>query len=683
MRKKHEKLVIDNEASDDSDDDSAESIQRTSTRDYVNRHSIFALRRTVTCLIVSLLITTVMMVFFIIAWTEVKKSNNNSDNNSQPSNSNSNSNLNIDICTSQSCVEIAGELLSRMDTNIDPCDDFYLYSCGNWIKDHDYKLLEEESWNTLSETQDYLNNYVLDTLFYHINQSVVNHSSILKAKYFYQSCYDYSSDSSSSGSINNNGDGSLKDSKLFTTFIENINFTGTFYDDWELWTKDELNRGWYDRINLTQNGVEYDNKLVYEAFIDTFAWLGQRGWNPMIVFDGYTDNAYGYLPVLAQNYDIWYNYDAIRFELVVNDTHIPFYQSYFGMSKEDAIIIGAKVSQFSDKLANISTVTWKYSVENDFEHDNIDNVDCYTYNELIDEDKVAQSRILNFTQILLKTFDVSLNLFNGNEDTKEIVLFDEFFDYWENLKLLLETADPVTVQFYLFTQVLTFNMDYESSHEQSQLQSRADYCMSSFRKSFIWVYGYAVNHGLFDKESQQEVSEMMDKIIDELELLFNQSEWLINCTLEVINDDGIDVETQCQSYNKTINRLRSISRFIGAPPDLNNHTALDIYYDGLEINVSNKQAIQETIGDFWGNLYKLAMFDAHIISNIIKGDVKDVARPWNGYGYLWPTRLQDGILFAVNPLYTGYCMLHKFMCNYNLTFVFFSCVYMCYDVVLM
>ena len=36
------------------------------------------------------------------------------------------------ICMTPSCVEAAAFILQNIDTNIDPCTDFYNFTCGNW-----------------------------------------------------------------------------------------------------------------------------------------------------------------------------------------------------------------------------------------------------------------------------------------------------------------------------------------------------------------------------------------------------------------------------------------------------------------------------------------------------------------------------------------------------------------------
>ena len=37
------------------------------------------------------------------------------------------------VCSTPSCVMLAATVLSNMNTTVDPCEDFYNYSCGGWV----------------------------------------------------------------------------------------------------------------------------------------------------------------------------------------------------------------------------------------------------------------------------------------------------------------------------------------------------------------------------------------------------------------------------------------------------------------------------------------------------------------------------------------------------------------------
>jgi len=38
------------------------------------------------------------------------------------------------VCMTRQCVTAASTLLQALDDSVDPCDDFYQYACGGWIK---------------------------------------------------------------------------------------------------------------------------------------------------------------------------------------------------------------------------------------------------------------------------------------------------------------------------------------------------------------------------------------------------------------------------------------------------------------------------------------------------------------------------------------------------------------------
>ncbi|XP_056290337.1 phosphate-regulating neutral endopeptidase PHEX isoform X2 [Pseudoliparis swirei] len=41
-----------------------------------------------------------------------------------------------ELCLTPECIEAAGSVLSKMDQSVNPCEDFYGFSCGGWLKDN-------------------------------------------------------------------------------------------------------------------------------------------------------------------------------------------------------------------------------------------------------------------------------------------------------------------------------------------------------------------------------------------------------------------------------------------------------------------------------------------------------------------------------------------------------------------
>eukprot|EP00731_Ephydatia_muelleri_P000105 Em0001g105a len=84
-------------------------------------------RRRVAALTVGLIVTIVLAVVVIVA---LSASLGVMNQRSQTTSSTS------QVCQSQECIKLSAAIISALDETVDPCQDFYNFSCGNWVQNN-------------------------------------------------------------------------------------------------------------------------------------------------------------------------------------------------------------------------------------------------------------------------------------------------------------------------------------------------------------------------------------------------------------------------------------------------------------------------------------------------------------------------------------------------------------------
>lgn len=90
-------------------------------------------------------------------------------------------------CLTPACVTVASSVLNAMDTSIDPCDDFFRYACGGWIKSHPIPT-GHSRWGTFGVL--WKENQVVMKHVIEEKETNVNDGAKHKAKMYYHSCMD-------------------------------------------------------------------------------------------------------------------------------------------------------------------------------------------------------------------------------------------------------------------------------------------------------------------------------------------------------------------------------------------------------------------------------------------------------------------------------------------------------------
>eukprot|EP01084_Bolivina_argentea_P069598 126608_1 len=458
----------------------------------------------------------------------------------------------VTLCTTAACVSLANEIMNSINESVDPCEDFYHYSCDGWIARHSWQLTDNPKYTQFKSAEDILKQNFLDELFWYKNEKLTAPDSVQKAITYYDTCYKSTTSKDE-----------IQGSMLLKEFVSMVNFSIP--------------------------GQNWNNPIVSKGFQKAIAYLNQRDWNSLFSVDVYYKNDLS----IQQNSDFWkgkkgkasYNNDT--FCNIVTTTYVPLYMDIFNMNESDAHDTADDVCFFAEILSEIGIYPSNYLNPSSKYSTYFTSINFTNFNNIVpDVDP------LNLTNIIYETFEsknVSEVYFFGSPD----------INYLGNLSDILSSTDPTIVQMFLFTNVLWYYLDFESSWEQTAKISRSDFCYQWTVEQFPFVFGYITGNTLYSDDKFDAVVDLVSSVQnDGILQLIEDSDWL-----------------DTQSTRKAVKKAATMGLFVGYPDSVFTIDGINIFYQDVEtmdtnswlINVQkmNNWYADQTIKSFVNNAFPI------------------------------------------------------------------------------
>lgn len=219
-------------------------------------------------LAVILLVSTVVMTVFYVL--EKSKTTDNATND--------------DLCSTSYCVKAADYLLDSIDESANPCEDFYQFACGTWLKNA--RIPEETGVQNIFNLLDaQLDVNVIDLLSAAPANGTVEPNAIVNARQLYKSC--------------------MNEASIETDGVEPVlSIINRDFGGWPILQGAAWNESTFNLANLLIQLRKYDNGIIYSvatatnqensSVYDTELGQGSLGLQERAYYENETDITLAY-----------------------------------------------------------------------------------------------------------------------------------------------------------------------------------------------------------------------------------------------------------------------------------------------------------------------------------------------------------------------------------------------------
>ncbi|XP_055389923.1 neprilysin-1 [Condylostylus longicornis] len=523
-----------------------------------------------------------------------------------------------DICETPECLRAASNLILSMDRTIDPCDDFYRFSCGNWHEEHP-RPDSVTSYDWFTEKQ----NKVMRTIreFLKSNQSESDPEAVNKTKIMYRACMDVNS-------MNKLGIKPvlkyLEEFKL--PIIPNIlnitlNINTTNNNDSVNINNNNINEfNWIESLVRIKLALGMDIIVGFDILADpmnrntTIIAVGtpeetsplpfmedrihkkrlrRKLINDLLEYSGFeeddqaqvdddtddkTKDETDKIKKTKSSVVAYMTYIRKVIEVFIHELDPNFKVDDIKESLNEHImnhlLLTEQIIEFNDEAENITKLSHKNQYEN-FLYMTVKEIENVT------DELISPKTLPIFDIFIPELFKEYSHIVEFNE-TRKLITSDPDLYYLKQIKQVVLELTKEKLEFYIWWNVVE-ELIVHTSDTMRQLHneltriliktegglSRSLYCTSGINSLMGMAVSYTLAYDNFHNETLPRVKDMLQNIRSAFNDLVKNTNWM-------------DKETKERTLKKSMN----MKSFIGFPDWITNKTVLDEYYKEFKVNIT-------------------------------------------------------------------------------------------------
>ncbi|CAH7448401.1 Mmel1 [Phodopus roborovskii] len=421
-----------------------------------------------------------------------------------------------DMCTTPGCVLAAARILQNMDLTEKPCDDFYQYACGGWLRHH--VIPETNSrysvFDILRDELEVILKGVLE------DSSVKDRPAVEKAKTLYRSCM-------------NESVIEKRDSQPLLDILDMVGGWPVAMDKWS----ETIGPKWELERQLAVLNSQFNRRVL----IDLFIWNDDQNSSRHVI---YIDQ-----PTLGMPSREYYFNDESNHK--VREAYLQFMTSVATMLRKDMnlpkdnSLVEKDMEQVLELEAHLANAT----VPQEDRHDVTALYHRMDLEELQDRFSLKGFNWTLFIQSVLSSVQVNLL------PDEEVVVYG--IPYLENLEDIIDIYSARTIQNYLVWRLV---LDRISSLSHRFKDARVNYrkalygttveevrwreCVSYVNSNMESAVGSLYIKEAFSKDSKDMVKELIDKVKSVFVDTLDELNWMDDESKKKAQDKAMNIREQ-------------------------------------------------------------------------------------------------------------------------------------------